>query len=247
METKIDTEYDFLEDYLNDIDPDGQNKILCHWHKLLWEKQLPYNKGFFTLEEKRKNYNYLYHKSKLGEYYLTSDAIINEYYDYGSSGRHKDMQPIISCFSKKEIYNLLHKITTIGGYIVFPVGNGYTLNQARGCNGKILDRFDLTLECIRLYYTKETNPEINPLAKSICNYEKFFQLFTDFKGYCEYFLLQDLILDNYKKIKYFLPFDGFKKNPKPKSTEEYDIFMNNCIDFITKRNNRIMQYIKNKE
>lgn len=54
---------------------------------------------------------------------------------------------------------------TIGGYIVFPnqlaqqrpVGSNATvrrwsLNQARGMERRISDRFDLTLETIRLFY-----------------------------------------------------------------------------------------------
>ena len=134
----IDIAFDFADDYLEGRkDPDGHNNILCNWHKTLWEKELPYNKGFFTLDKKRERYNYLYHNSNLGEHFLTSDAIINEYYDYLSNGRHKDMQLIISQFSKEDINSFFHKITTIGGYIVFPIGKGYTLNQARGCSGKI--------------------------------------------------------------------------------------------------------------
>lgn len=243
----IDITHDFAGDYFKGIDPDGQSEILCHWHKILWEKPLPYNKGFFALEEKRNSYYYLYHNSNLGEYFLTSDAMINEYYDYLSNGRHKDMQIIISQFSKKDINAFFHKISTIGGYIIFPIKHGYTLNQARGCIGKISDRFDLTLECIRLYYNNEINPSINPLGETIFKYENFFKLFTDFKGYCDFFFLQDLILDGYSKINFFLPFNGFSQKPKPKSVEEYNIFKNNCIDFISKRNNRIEQYMKGKK
>jgi len=242
----IDTTYTFIEEYFHDIDPDGQNPTLCHWHKTLWEKELPFNKGYFSLKKKRRNYNFLYHNSELGEFSLTSDAIINEYYDYTSKGRHKDMQEIILHFSKDEIDLFLGKITTIGGYIIFPIGKkGWSLNQARGCNRKILDRFDLTLECIRLYYEDKINTELNPLYTYISCYEDFFNLFTNFRGYCEFFLLQDLVSDDYSKIKFFLPFDGFVRNPKPTSIEEYNIFMNRCTDFIGQRNNRIKQYIEN--
>ncbi len=243
----IDIAFDFADDYLEGRkDPDGHNNILCNWHKTLWEKELPYNKGFFTLDKKRERYNYLYHNSNLGEHFLTSDAIINEYYDYLSNGRHKDMQLIISQFSKEDINSFFHKITTIGGYIVFPIGKGYTLNQARGCSGKISDRFDLTLECIRLYYNNEIDPLINPLAETICRYKNFFQLFTDFRGYCEFFLLQDLTKNDYSEINFFLPFNSFSKNPKPSSVEEYNIFKNKCMDFISKRNHRIEQYANEK-
>jgi hypothetical protein len=42
---------------------------------------------------------------------------------------------------------------TIGGMMVFPgnqIDGKMTINQARGCNGNIKDRFDLTVECIRI-------------------------------------------------------------------------------------------------
>ena len=244
--TSIDTTYSFEGDYEKDIDPDGQNPILSRWHKILWGKSLPYNKGFFTLDIKRDSYFYLYHNSDLGEFFLTSDAMINEYHDYQLNGRYKEMQLIISQFSKEDFKPFCHTITTIGGYIIFPIKNGYTINQARGCNSKISDRFDLTLECIRLYYDNKINASINPLGETISRYGSFFKLFTDFKGYCDFFFLQDLTLNNYSKINFFLPFDGFLRNAKPSSVEEYNIFKNKSIDFISKRNNRIEQYSKSK-
>jgi len=51
--------------------------------------------------------------------------------------------------------------STIGGYIIFPakqVDKKMTINASRGLNRKIKDRFDLTLECIRLFYSKEDSP-----------------------------------------------------------------------------------------
>src|SRR5207247_1537178 len=44
---------------------------------------------------------------------------------------------------------------TIGGMMIFPgnrIDGKWTINQARGCTGRIGDRFDLTLECIRRHY-----------------------------------------------------------------------------------------------
>lgn len=244
--TSIDITHDFEGDYVKGIDPDGQSEVLCHWHKKLWEKVLPYNKGFFTLEIKRSSYFYLHHNSNLGEFFLTSDAIINEYHDYHKSGRHKKMQSIISQIPKEDFKRFCHTITTIGGYIIFPIKIRPTINQARGFDPKISDRFDLTLECIRLYYENKIDVSINPLGETIGRYGSFFKLFTDFKGYCAFFFLQDLTLDNYSKINFFLPFTGFSQNAKPSSVEEYNIFKNKSMDFISKRNNRIEQYRKSK-
>ena len=44
---------------------------------------------------------------------------------------------------------------TIGAMMVFPgnrIDGKMTINQARGCHPRIRDRFDLTVECIRLHY-----------------------------------------------------------------------------------------------
>ena len=112
------------------------------------------------------------------------------------------------------------------------------MNQERGTNKYINDRMDLTLECIKRYYNKEKIP----LFETIKRYENFFGLFESFKGYCEYFLLQDLVLDDFYGIKYFLPFDDFVYNILPKDVNEYNDYKILCIDFLNKRNNRILEY-----
>jgi len=52
-------------------------------------------------------------------------------------------------------------------------------------------------------------------------------------------LLQDLTLDNYSKVNFFLPFNGFESNPLPNSVNEYNEYKKKNIQFINKRNNRI--------
>ena len=237
----IDTEYDFAEDYYKNIDPDRYNKILRNWHKILWEKYLPNTNTKFTLVE--KNYG-LYHNSNLGDFYLTSDGIVHTY-----SKGYSDPN-IINQISKDEIENFYHIACRIGAYILFPgyrIDNKQTINGARGCNQKIADRFDLTLECIRLYYNGIVEYENNPLGDVINRYDNFFKLFIDFKGYCEYFLLQDLTTDNYTKIKFHLPFNNFISKPRPSTVEEYRIYMKNSIEFVINRNNRIVKYVNNKQ
>ena len=177
----IDIAYDFSEDYKRNIDPDKHNKILRNWHKLLWEKTLPKKNVILTLVE--KDYG-LFHSSNIGEYYLTSDSIVHTY------SRQKSITEIINQFPKDEIEHFLKIASRIGGYILFPgnrIGNTQTINGARGFNVKIADRFDLTLECIRLYYSGEIDTKINPLGEILYRYDNFFKLFTDFKGYCDFF------------------------------------------------------------
>jgi hypothetical protein len=229
----IDVTFDVRTDS-NGKDPDSSSQTLRHYHKLLWSKKLP-NGKLFNLDDTRKIY--LYHKSELGEYYLTSDSVIHTYFKW------KRTQHIIEQIPTDEMkyfYDLVH---TIGGYMIFPGNpiNGLrTINQERGINIKINDRIDLTLECIRRYYNNENSPMIDAIAR----YNDFFTLFTDFKGYCEYFLLQDLVIDNYSKINFFLPFNNFVRNPLPKDLCEYNKYRNSNIEFIHKRNKRIEEYNK---
>ena len=214
-------------------DPDSASSTLKKYHKLLWSKALSDGR-MFNLEYAHEK-GYLHHISNLGEFYLSSDSIVHTYF------RWKRMQHIIMQVPKQEIdyfYNIAH---TIGGYILFPgnkVNGKYTINQERGINNRINDRIDLTLECIRQYYLGEESP----LYKTLFRYDLFFKLFSNFKGYCDYFLLQDLITDDINSVKFFLPFEGFTSNPLPRDIEEYNLYMRNNIEFIKKRNSRIENY-----
>jgi hypothetical protein len=55
--------------------------------------------------------------------------------------------------------------STIRAYIIFPknrIDRKHTINQARGVNILIIDRFDLTLECIRLFYAGKKTHFMTP-------------------------------------------------------------------------------------
>lgn len=110
--------------------------------------------------------------------------------------------------------------------------------EPRGCNPKIADRFDLTVECIRRYYRVEESPLYNDLAR----YSHFIRLFGDFKGYVDFFLLQDLVTEDYSAIRFFIPFVDFDISPRPERLEDYLIFRERTIDFVTSRNARIARH-----
>ena len=148
------------------------------------------------------------------------------------------MAPIIKNLSSDEVSDFAALCRTIGGYIIFPckkVDNKMTINGSRGLNKSIKDRFDLTLECIRLHYCKESSP----LSDTFNRYTDFFNLFINFKGYVDFFLLQDLVNHDYNSIKFWIPFKSFDDSPMPKSIDEYRIFKENLMSFIISRNNRI--------
>jgi hypothetical protein len=97
---------------------------------------------------------------------------------------------------------------TIGGTMVFPgnrIDGNQTINGARGFNRKIAERFDLTLECIRRHYLVQRSP----LGETLARYRDFFVLFEDFRGYVEFFMLQDLVTEDCSAVKFFIPFHDF--------------------------------------
>ena len=120
------------------------------------------------------------------------------------------------------------------------VNNQRTINQSRGQNHYIRDRWDLTLECIRLFYLKKENP----LTKTLTNYSSFFELFVHFKGYVKFFLMEDLVSKDYQAVNCFLKHDSFELNPIPKTLGEYLTYKSNVKQFILNRNKRIKTYCK---
>jgi hypothetical protein len=235
MEKLVNIEYDFRADS-NGGDVDKYSATLRKYHKILWSKPLP-NGNYFSLDDSKDDV-YLCYKTESQEYFLSSDSIVHTYY------RWKRTENIIKQIPENEINDFLNIAYTIGGYIIFPsnkVNNLSTINMERGTNQKIDDRFDLTLECIRRYYDGEKSP----LAETLERYDNFFKLFIDFKSYCDFFLLQDLTLENYKKIKFFLPFDEFQVGQYPKNIEDYYKYKINSIEFNKNRNKRIKEYIEN--
>ena len=154
----------------------------------------------------------LHHKSELGEFFLSSDAIGHTYKNV------KKMAHIVNQITPDEMDSFFSLCSTIGAFIIFPskkIDNKMTINGARGINHKIQDRFDLTLECIRSFYLKKSSP----LSDTLVRYSQFFNLFDSFKGYIDFFLLQDLVEENYSAIKFWHPFNGFDYSPLPKNIE----------------------------
>ena len=147
------------------------------------------------------------------------------------------MQHIVGKFSEERKEEILKPLYTIGQFILFPsnkIDKKATINGARGLSARIVDRFDLTLECIRRHYL---NGE-SPLREVLLRYRDFFDLFGDFEGYIEFFLLQDLVHDG--KVKFHLPFqDDWPTQPLPKSIEEYEEYISNTIRFVVSRGRRM--------
>ena len=214
-------------------DPDRTSPTLRKYHKILWSKPLPNGKKF-DLNDNKKG-AYLYYKSELGEFFLGSDAITHSY-------KNQRRKAWIVKQIPEEVDELFNVGSTIGGYIIFPnkrINGNYTINQARGVNRLIDDRFDLTLECIRLFYLGQKSP----LYETLLRYKNFFNLFDNFIGYIRFFLLEDLVDEN-NNIKFYLPFDNFKTHPEFTDINEYLLYKKRVINFIKSRNKRIENYAK---
>ena len=210
-------------------DPDSASPTLRAYHQLLWSKPLPNGQEMKLGIEK----NCL----KWGNMWFGCDSItasfLHERFPLRKSVEQKD-----GFVEWKKDY--WHKTYTIGGSIIFPM-HRWSMNQARGCSVKICDRWDLTLECIRRFYAGEPTP----LDKVFETDREFFGLFVDFKGYVDFFLLQDCVDENYK-VKFALDTPRFISMPMPKNMEEYYKWIESQIDFVTKRGRRIEKYIQTK-
>jgi hypothetical protein len=225
----IDTTFDVRTD-AGGKDPDTYSATLRRYHRLLWSKPLP-NGAHFLLEEHGK---YLRSTSPPGDLVLSSDSVMQTFVRWPA------MQHITSQCTQQENDEFMRLGYTIGGMMVFPatqVAGQQTINAARGCNKKISDRFDLTLECIRRHYLGDTSP----LAKTLARYHDFFALFDEFAGYVEFFLLQDLVTSDYQGVRFFIPLEDFSRPAVPHDIALYREFRQRSIDFIQARNRRIDQ------
>jgi hypothetical protein len=223
----IDTNFNVYSD-ANGEDPDSTSSTLRKYHKMLWSKPLPKGK-IYELQD-NKNGAYLYHKSEFGEFFLGSDAITHSYKNHKRKYWLTKQIPT-------EVNELFDTGSTIGAYTIFPnnrIDGNHTINQARGVNSLIDDRFDLTLECIRLFYQGHNNP----LYDTLMRYKPFFDLFDNFIGYINFFLFQDLIDEN-KRIKFYLPFNEFNTPPRFSNIDEYLVYKKGVMNFIKSRNTRI--------
>jgi Family of unknown function (DUF6994) len=61
----------------------------------------------------------------------------------------------------------------------------------------------------------------SPLADVLARYRDFFAAFGDFRGYVDFWLLQDMVIDDYSAIRFFTPFDEFRPPAIPRDLHTY--------------------------
>lgn len=208
-------------------DPDALSKTLQKYHQLIWSKQLP--NGEFMNLAMGSGTNYLTWKN----FRFGSDSITTSF-------RYERYRSMIEQIDKSMpnykffMEDYIRRAYTIGGMIIFPKWHG-GINQSRGFNPYIKDRWDLTLECIRRYYKNEDSPLHNTLIKD----KEFFNLFVDFKGYVDFFYLQDCVSYDYGTVIFWIGNGEFTRNPLPQTIEEYRQWIAKELEFVERRNTRI--------
>jgi hypothetical protein len=246
-EPPFDPRFDFRTDS-NGHDPDSASQRLKAAHKLLWSKELP-GGDVFSLDDSIPD-EYLVHASPRGRLSLASDTCVPSWSSW--------TRPRISSITSQVPIAELERYDTLtyqmGAMLLFPrngpgANRGTSLNQDRGTNGYIVDRLDLTVECIRLYYEEKDEPSperVNPLAETLQRWSDFFDLFQDFSGYTDFFLLQDLLTDDGSTVDCFLPFDGFQWWPFPIDADGYAKYRRRALDFVEARNCRMEEWVSNR-
>ena len=234
MDSKLDIDinFDFRSDTPSGKDPDVRSPTLRRYHRQLWSKPLP-NGVLFELAATTSRV-YLHHKSDAGEFVLASDSVIPTFTRAARSAHIVREVAVEDC---NEFDRLSY---TIGGMMIFPgnkVDGRMTINGARGCHHLIKDRFDLTVECIRRHYSNQRSP----LSDTLTRYDRYFELFVDFRGYVEFFLLQDLVSDDCSMVRFFTPFEEFRPWPLPNSVTEYHSYRREAEAFLQARNQRILE------
>jgi hypothetical protein len=89
---------------------------------------------------------------------------------------------------------------------------------------------------IRRFYRDEPSP----LTSTFVRYANFFSLFRDFRGYVEFFLLQDFVTDDCPTVRFMTPFEDFNKSPVPTSVEAYIAYLRLAVQLTEARNQRIL-------
>lgn len=237
--TTIDTSFDFTTDSPHyweafwgnkggrgggnlNTDPDAVSPTLRKYHQILWSKILPC--GVKMELDDKLSWN---------GFWFASDSI-------SVGHRYKRMERILEEFKKTApdykayVEDFIHKSYTIGGMMIWPCRRN-SINQTKGCNTAISDRMDRTLECIRRFYLGEPSP----MSECLEIDRKFFELFVDFKGFVDFFFLQDLVADDYQSVRMLIGNSDLSTPALAQTVDEYRLWLERQLEFVKNRNERI--------
>ncbi|HEU5223154.1 MAG TPA: hypothetical protein VFU07_05665 [Candidatus Lumbricidophila sp.] len=225
-------------------DPDRYNPRVRTLHRHFWGmKPLP-NGETLRLESKPTDYR-MSCASSFGDAQFTSDTFASSFQDWV---RMQDLITEVRENDPDDQRQFESLRNTFASMVIFPgaqVDRQPTINQARGYISQIADRPDLTLECIRLFYEGRTQARegevlVNPLAPALSRYDWFFEWFGSFRGYVDFFLLQDLVDDDDDTVKFLLPHTGFDRPGCPQDKAEYTAYRAAAITALEGRRDRMI-------
>ena len=182
--------------------------MLKEYHKRAWCKELP-NGQLFELEDDPRGY-LRWNWMRFG-----SDSITTGFRYERNRTLLEQVEAGMDDY-RRFVEDYIHSTYTMGGMIVFPRHRN-SINQARGVNRYICDRWDLTLECIRRYYSGEESP----LSRCLEQDNEFFDLFVDFKGYVDFFRLEDCVSKDRSEVELWLDTELFIRDPLPRTVDGY--------------------------
>ena len=256
------------------VDPDAKSATLKKYHRAVWSKPLPNGKTLKLVEGSGNNLtcDVTVNKEKK-KFRLASDIIVTSFLGYAGDAKYQAMfrkvrdtmlpanyRAYVAGYTRQFYRNL-------GAFIIFPVIGSRSINPTRGISPLLRDRFDLTLECIRLYYQRQADPtyakdllkneNFRSLYKALFNSKDnkdFFDLFGSFPAYVDYFCLQDWVSGDYSYVRdltradnapvqFWLGSDGTLPDPIPTTAEGYLQWMANQLAVIEKRTKRIQAAI----
>jgi hypothetical protein len=231
-----------------DRDPDWVSVRLRDSHRLLWSKPLPDGRVLQLSALKRADY--LKVVSPPEGWTVGSDNFATT---------HANALPVFSAGLDGFTDRHLCGLCSIGGYIVFPnqraqqlpttvneTARPWSLNQVRGMERRISDRFDLTLEAIRLSYEGILLRSENPIGDVLEAYRWWFELFgkgaEGFRRFADFFFLTPM-LDSGGGVTAFgrlgLAFD----HALPKDDESaYTEYIVDQLSFVADRNQLITDW-----
>jgi len=230
-----------------DKDPDNVNPQLREAHRLLWSKP-PRGGDVLVLSAPRWS-DYLQVVSTSDGWTVGSDNFATTH-----TNALRAFAEGLDGFADGHLCELC----TIGGYIVFPnqlaqqrptttnrTARRWSINQARGMESQISDRFDLTLEAIRLFYEGIVHRSVNPIGDVLEAYGWWFDLFgkgaDGFLAYADFFFLTPM-LDGQGRTKPFEPLTLAFDQTLPKTDETaYRAYIAAQLDFVRRRNELIQQ------
>jgi len=216
-------------------DADKWSGLLRRAHQQLWSKPLPAGEDLVLRSDLTVS-----SPGQVQDLRLSSDTIASSHSAYRRCG----IDVFWKALSVEERRRYDRGFYTIGGFTVFP-RRPASLNQRRGTSHQINDRFDLTLECIRLYYEGVTEVALNPLGDVLLVDAGFFDLFglgpAGFASYVDFFHLGSLVENG--RVRWFDERDcldwNFSKVPLPRSLDAYIAYLKNVLCFVDSRNAEI--------